>query len=146
MPLIRRRGSLLAKLLGVISLVIALVTAIVWASIDFFVFDYFGSLLDHHHIPEKMKVLESAMEGPFYDFNLGADLNGDVKTKECETELKCKNITVKITPDVRAILNGKEVPLGYFIKSSHQPSSLHFNNATKKLARITWISPTSTKR
>ena len=95
---------------------------------------------------EKMKVLESAMEGPFYDFNLGADLNGDVKTKECETELKCKNITVKITPDVRAILNGKEVPLGYFIKSSHQPSSLHFNNATKKLARITWISPTSTKR
>ena len=58
MPRIRRRGSLLAKLLGVISLVIALVTAIVWASIDFFVFDYVGLLLDEYQVPKKQEVLE----------------------------------------------------------------------------------------
>ena len=96
--------------------------------------------------PQKMQVLETTMEGPFSDFSLSSDLNGSVKTEECETDIRCKNITVKITPDVRAILDGQEVPLGYFIKSSHQPSSLHFNNKTKKLARIIWFSPTSTKR
>ena len=62
MPLIRRRGSLLVKLLGVISLVIALVTAIVWASIDFFAFDYFGSLLDEYQVPKKQEVLDMFLD------------------------------------------------------------------------------------
>ena len=63
MPPNRQRGSrLLAKLLGVIGLVIVLATAIVWSSIDFFAFDYFSSLLDQYHVPQKKEVLEMFLD------------------------------------------------------------------------------------
>lgn len=89
----------------------------------------------------KLKVLETGLEGPFYDFYLGKDLNGHIKMKECESKLNCKVVVYKITPDVIAILDGQEVPLSYFVMSNHQPSTLHISNETQKLARISWATP-----
>lgn len=86
------------------------------------------------------KVLESGMEGPFYDFSLGADLHGQVKTKVCASDTRCKEIIIKISPDVRATLDEQEVPLSLFVNSKQQPVSLHINNDTQKLGRIRWLS------
>ncbi|MEO5765762.1 MAG: ATP-binding protein [Casimicrobiaceae bacterium] len=61
-PDAKRRSGLLAKLLGVIALVIALVTAIVWSSIDFFAFNYFSTLLDEYHVPQKTEVTEMFLD------------------------------------------------------------------------------------
>jgi hypothetical protein len=87
-----------------------------------------------------MKVLETGMEGPFYGFYLGQDLKGQVKTKICTEDNKCKEHSIKITPDIRATLDGEEVSLSQFVMSKHQPAVLHFSTDTRKLVRITWIS------
>ena len=79
--------------------------------------------------------LEFAEEGPFYGFYLGKNLEGHVKTKACET---CTERMFIITPDVKATLNGKPVPLSRFVLSKHVPSVLHFDIKTKKLSRIVW--------
>ncbi|MDH5473107.1 MAG: hypothetical protein OEY87_06190 [Gammaproteobacteria bacterium] len=79
--------------------------------------------------------MEFAEEGPFYGFYLGKDLNGHVKTKACET---CQEKMFIITPDVKASLDGKPVPLSRFVMSKHVPSVLHFDMGTKKLSRIVW--------
>lgn len=73
-------------------------------------------------------------EGPFFDFYLGKDLNGHVRTKGCED---CKEVTIPISPSVKAHLNNKPVKLDRFILSKHQPSTLHFNREGK-LVRIDW--------
>ena len=86
------------------------------------------------------KLLEYGMEGPFYGFYLGNDLKGHVKTKLCEKEDACKEVTVKITPDVKATLDGHDVPLAQFVMSKYQTVSLHFDTDTHKLARISWLS------
>ncbi len=63
MPTNRRRGAgLLAKLLGVIGLVIILKFAMVWSAIDFFAFDYFSSLLDRYQIPQKQEVMQMFLD------------------------------------------------------------------------------------
>ncbi|MEP6655764.1 MAG: hypothetical protein ABJC33_00930, partial [Betaproteobacteria bacterium] len=63
MPRNRQRGSpLLAKLLGIIGLVIALATAIVWLSIDYFAFDYFSALLTQYKVPQKKEVMEMFLD------------------------------------------------------------------------------------
>lgn len=92
------------------------------------------------------KVLETGIEGPFHGFYLGKDLNGHVKTKFCETELNCKEITYKITPDVKATLDGTEVPLSQFVMSSQQPSVVHINNDTGKPGRISWVTPKKSRK
>lgn len=76
-------------------------------------------------------------EGPFYDFYLGNDLRGYVRTKEdCKT---CKEVTYRISPEVEAKLDGNIVPLRNFIMSGHQPSILHFDSKGK-LRQIVWYS------
>lgn len=83
----------------------------------------------------KVKFLEYSAEGPFHAFYLSKDLTGFAKTRACDS---CKEITIKITPDVKAYLDGKEVPLKNFVLSKHKPSVLRFNNDTKKLIKIIW--------
>ena len=86
------------------------------------------------------KILEYGMEGPFYGFYLGNDLKGHVKTKLCEKENVCKEMIIKITPEVKAFLDGQEVPLAQFVMSKYQPVSLHFDTESHKLNRISWFS------
>ncbi|MDH5765171.1 MAG: hypothetical protein OEZ38_04065 [Gammaproteobacteria bacterium] len=76
-------------------------------------------------------------EGPIDAFYLGKDLTGFVKTGKC---YGCKEMTFKITPEIKAELNGKPVPLSKFILSKHKPDCLKFSRKTNKLVKITWVS------
>lgn len=89
-------------------------------------------------LAEDPRIHGESAEGPFYDFYLSKDLNGYVRTKESPDCDGCKEYTIKITPDVKAVLDGEVVPLKKFILSKHQPSILHFKNG--KLDRIVWFS------
>jgi len=84
-----------------------------------------------------VKLLEFTDEGPVVAFYLGKDLTGYIKTKQCDS---CKVTTYKITPDVKAVLDGKEVPLSDFILSGHKPVGVHFSTETRKMTRIVWFS------
>lgn len=77
-------------------------------------------------------------EGPFHDFYLGKDLKGYVRIYLSKSKGR-QEVTIKITPDVEARLDGKIVPLSNFVMSIHQPSGLHFDEKGK-LVRIIWLS------
>ena len=89
-------------------------------------------------LAEDPRINGTSAEGPFFDFYLGKDLTGYVRTKEgtCDT---CKEVTIRISSDVEAKLDGEIVPLSRFVLSGHQPSILHFDRKGK-LAQIVWYS------
>lgn len=84
-----------------------------------------------------VKRIEYTDEGPVIAFHLSKDLTGYIKTRSCDS---CKVRMYKITPDVKAVLDGKEVPLSNFILSGHKPVGAHFSVETKKMTRIVWSS------
>ena len=57
-----REILLVAKLLGVIAIVVTLGTAIVWLSINYFAFDYFSELLTKYEVPKKNEVLQMFLD------------------------------------------------------------------------------------
>jgi len=77
------------------------------------------------------------MEATVTVFHLGSDLNGYAKNRDCDT---CKERRFVITPDVKAHLDGKEVPLKHFVLSKHKPTFLVINKETNKLIRMNWFS------
>ena len=84
-----------------------------------------------------VKYHEFADEGPFISIYLGKDLTGYVKSRMCK---ECKVITHKIHSEVKAFLDGKEVPLKTFVLTAHKPSVVHFSTESKKMTRIIWYS------
>lgn len=76
-------------------------------------------------------------EGPFKSFYLGKDLEGFVKPVPCDG---CKEMTFKITPNVKAMLDDEIVPLKNFVMSKHKPSVLKFSKKTHQLVKIVWYS------
>lgn len=76
-------------------------------------------------------------EGPIKSFYLGKDLTGYVEPVKCHG---CEEMRFKVTPDVKAELDGKSVPLSHFILSKHKPSGLKFSKKTNELVRIVWFS------
>lgn len=69
-------------------------------------------------------------------FYLSRDLTGYAKEKPCNS---CKEIRHKITKDVKAFVNNKEVPLRRFVMSKQKPINLVFNRKTNKLVRMNWF-------
>ena len=83
--------------------------------------------------------IEYAYEDPIVAFHLARDLTGYIKIRigGCDS---CKVKMFKITPDVKAELDGKEVPLSNYISSAKKPTSAHFSIKTKKMTRLVWYS------
>jgi len=76
-------------------------------------------------------------EGAVLKYHLAKDLTGYVVIKPCP---KCKDRRHKITPDVKAILDNKEVPLRRFVLSKQKPNLLQFNKKTDELEGMIWFS------
>ncbi|RDH82588.1 MAG: hypothetical protein DIZ80_09900 [endosymbiont of Galathealinum brachiosum] len=69
-------------------------------------------------------------------FSLTNNLTGFVNYKRCET---CKTEHYKITPDIKAYLNNKEVPLSNFVSSRKKPDTLVFVRKSGELAGLKWF-------
>ena len=76
-------------------------------------------------------------EAPVTAYHLAKDLTGFVKSKNCE---KCKERRYKITPEIKATLDNKEVPLSRFVLSKQKPNYLVFSSKTNELVGMTWFS------
>ena len=84
---------------------------------------------------EKSKLVTS--EAPVTAFYLGKSLTGFVKSESCPG---CKEFTLKITPNIKAYKNGKEVPLSTFVLSKTKPNSLVFERTGGKFVAMKWFS------
>lgn len=76
-------------------------------------------------------------EAPVTAYHLARDLTGFVKTKSCD---KCKESRYKITPETKATLDNKVVPLSRFVLTKQKPNYLVFSRKTNELVGMTWFS------
>lgn len=75
------------------------------------------------------------LEGPFLSVYIAKDLNGYVKTKDCD---KCKVYGVKITPDVKVLFNSEPAKLADFILTDKKPMFIEYDIKKKKAITIGW--------
>lgn len=69
------QSGLLLKLLAVIALVVAVVSAIVWLSVDYFALRYFTDLLDTYQVPKKDEVIDMFLSSAHRGLAWGALLS-----------------------------------------------------------------------
>lgn len=102
-----------------------------------FTYCLFAALMVVNTVIKADEVQSYTMEATVTVFHLAKDLTGYAKNRECDT---CKEIRFAITPDVKAYLDGKEVPLSRFVLSKHKPTFLVINEKTNKLIGMKWFS------
>ena len=85
----------------------------------------------------KAKEYPYTSEAAVIKYHLAKDLTGYVVSKPCPT---CNERRHKITPEVKAIFDNKEVSLKRFVLSKQKPNHLQFNKKTHELEGMIWFS------
>ncbi|MCW8855252.1 MAG: hypothetical protein OQK76_08980 [Gammaproteobacteria bacterium] len=88
------------------------------------------------HAKDKVNINEEVIEGKPDTFFIGKTLEGTMRIKACDS---CDDLKLRITPDVKAFLEGKPVLLRDVAKRSDKPLVVFYDSKTKLVTKLHWF-------
>ena len=85
---------------------------------------------------DKFNINEEVIEGKPDTFFIGKTLEGSMRIKACDG---CKDLKLRITPRVKAFLEGKPVLLKDAAKRTDKPLVVFYDSKTKSVTRLHWF-------
>ena len=85
---------------------------------------------------QKVNINEEVIEGKPDTFFIGKTLEGAMRIKPCDS---CNDLKLRITPQVKAFLEGKPVLLKDAAKRADKPLVIFYDSKTKLVTRLHWF-------